>query len=229
MSIPSEFLSLEKIEEIAQIYGYWAIFVGILLENLGLPIPGETVTLAGGFLAGNQQLDYWLVLGDAGLGAAIGGTGGYWLGRWGGWPLLVKLGKVFRIQEERLIKIKEQFGRNAGKTVIFGRFIALLRILASPIAGITQMPYGRFMVYNVIGAFTWASLTVSLAFAAGQLISLDQLMEWFSRFALLSLLIVIIGLSIPIWLELRSTGTDPLSSSVVSPIIENEELTKHKS
>ena len=124
-----------------------------------------------------------------------------------------------------MIKIKEQFGRNAGKTVIFGRFIALLRILASPIAGITQMPYGRFMVYNVIGAFTWASLTVTLAFAAGQLISLDQLMEWFSRFALLSLLIVIIGLSIPIWLELRSTGSDPLSSSVVSPIIENEEKT----
>jgi len=66
-----EFLSIETVEEIAQQYGYWAVFLGILLENIGFPIPGETVTLAGGFLAGSDQLDYWIVLADATLGAAI--------------------------------------------------------------------------------------------------------------------------------------------------------------
>jgi membrane protein DedA with SNARE-associated domain len=81
-----EFISLEKIQEIAHQYGYWAVFIGILLENLGIPLPGETVTLVGGFLAGSGQLNYWFVLGSAILGAVIGGTCGYWIGRYTGWP-----------------------------------------------------------------------------------------------------------------------------------------------
>ena len=58
-----DFISLESIEDLAQHYGYWVIFFGILLENIGIPLPGETITLAGGFLAGSDQLNYWLVLG----------------------------------------------------------------------------------------------------------------------------------------------------------------------
>ncbi|MFM7368608.1 MAG: DedA family protein, partial [Sphaerospermopsis kisseleviana] len=94
-----ELFSLENIQEFAQSYGYWAIFLGILLENLGIPLPGETVTLVGGFLAGSDELNYWLVLGDAVTGAVIGGTFGYWIGRVGGWPFLLQVGKIFRISE----------------------------------------------------------------------------------------------------------------------------------
>ena len=128
-----ELFSLEKIQEFAQSYGYWAVFVGILLENLGIPLPGETLTLVGGFLAGSDELNYWLVLGDAITGAVIGGICGYWIGRLGGWSLLVQAGKIFRISEDRLVSIKDQFSENAGKTVFFGRFFALLRIFASPL------------------------------------------------------------------------------------------------
>jgi len=216
--MPSELLSPEKIQAIAQDYGYWAIFLGILLENLGLPIPGETVTLAGGFLAGNEQLNYWWVLGDATLGAILGGTGGYWLGRLGGWPLLVKLGQVFRIQEDRLISVKDQFSQNAGKTVFLGRFVALLRVLASPMAGIAQMPYPRFMLYNVAGAFAWASLMVTLAFFAGNLVSLEQLIAWVSRFALFSLIIVVVALVVPLWLESRESSKAPTAPISPSPV-----------
>ncbi|EFA71503.1 DedA [Raphidiopsis brookii D9] len=198
-----ELFSLEKIQEFAQTYGYWAVFVGILLENLGIPLPGETLTLVGGFLAGSDELNYWLVLVDAVTGAVIGGICGYWIGKLGGWSLLVQAGKIFRISEERLVSIKDQFSENAGKTVFFGRFFALLRIFASPLAGIAEMPFGKFLVYNLAGASAWATVMVTLAFFAGKIVSLEQLVAWVSQFAILALIIMVLVIVLPIWWESR--------------------------
>ncbi|KAM3098524.1 DedA family protein [Phormidesmis sp. 146-35] len=198
-----DFISPEAIQEIAQQYGYWAIFFGILLENLGLPIPGETVTLAGGFLAGNDQLNYWYVLADAASGAILGGTCGYWIGRYGGWPLLLNLGRVFRVKEAQLEEIRRQFSENAGKAVLLGRFIALLRIFASPLAGIAEMPFLKFMLYNVAGACAWASVMVSLAYFAGQVVPLEKLISLASQFTIAALLIVVAWIVVPLWLESR--------------------------
>ncbi|MBW4474481.1 MAG: DedA family protein [Stenomitos rutilans HA7619-LM2] len=198
-----DFVSVEKIEAIAQQYGYWAVFLGIFLESLGLPIPGETVTLAGGFLAGNDQLNYWYVLVDAALGAVIGGNVGYWIGRRGGWPLLLKVGRIFRVGEERLDGLKRQFSENAAKTVFLGRFIALLRTFASPLAGIVQMPYLQFTVYNTLGAFTWASVVVTLSYFAGQFVPLEKMVAWAGQFAFVMLFIAIAWIVVPLWLESR--------------------------
>ncbi|MGA7937651.1 MAG: DedA family protein [Kovacikia sp.] len=199
----SDLISIETIEEIAQQYGYWAVFLGILLENLGIPIPGETVTLAGGFLAGSDQLNYWLVLANAVLGATLGGNFGYWIGRWGGWSLLLGIGRIFRIQEEQLVSLRDQFSNNAAKTVFVGRFVALLRVFASPLAGIVEMPYAKFMLYNTLGAVAWASVMVTLSYAAGQVVPLEKLVTWASRFALLSFLIVAAWIVLPFWWESR--------------------------
>lgn len=198
-----ELFSLENIQDFAQTYGYWAIFLGILLENLGIPLPGETVTLVGGFLAGSDELNYWLVLGDAVAGAVIGGNCGYWIGRIGGWPFLLQAGKIFRISEVRLLGIKDQFSENAAKAVFFGRFFALLRIFAAPLAGIAEMSFGKFLVYNLAGATAWASAMVSLAFFAGKIVSLEQLVAWVGQFAILALLILVAIIVIPIWWESR--------------------------
>lgn len=198
-----EFISLENIQKVAHEYGYWAIFLGILLENLGIPLPGETVTLVGGFLAGSKELSYWLVLGDAIGGAVVGGICGYWIGRTGGWSLLVRLGRLFRVSEARLLTIREQFSENASKAVFFGRFLALLRIFAAPLAGIVEMSFGKFMIYNLAGAIAWASVMVTLAFFAGRIVSLEQLVAWVSQFAILALLILAAVIAVPIWLESR--------------------------
>lgn len=198
-----ELISLENIQEFAQDYGYWAIFLGILLESLGIPLPGETVTLVGGFLAGSDELSYWLVLGDAIAGAVIGGTIGYWIGRKGGWNFLLLIGKVFRISEVRLLSIKEQFSQNAPKAVFFGRFFALLRIFAAPLAGIADMPFGKFFVYNLAGATAWASVMVTLAYFAGTIVSLEQLVAWVSQFAILALVILVVLIVVPLWWESR--------------------------
>lgn len=198
-----EVISLENIQELAHQYGYWAVFLGILLENLGIPLPGETITIVGGFLAGSNELNYWFVLGCAILGAFLGGNCGYWIGRAGGWPLLLRVGKIFRISEEKLGEMKQQFSKNAGKTVFIGRFIALLRVFASPLAGIAEMPFLKFMAYNLAGATTWAFVMVTLSFFAGRIVPLEQLIAWVAQFAIVALLLVIAWIFVPLWWESR--------------------------
>lgn len=230
-----EFLSIESIQAFAQQYGYWAVFLGILLENIGLPIPGETVTLAGGFLAGNDQLNYWVVLSDAILGAAIGGNIGYWVGRYGGWPLLLNAGRLVRVREAQLVSLRDQFSENAAKAVFGGRFVALLRVFASPLAGIVQMPYPKFLFYNTLGAAVWALVMVTLAYFAGQFLPLERVVELASRFALLTFVIVAAWVAIPLWLESRKarreaaeeddralSATADLEETVIEAPVESE-------
>lgn len=217
-----ELLSLENIEEIAQHYGYWAVFLGILLENLGLPLPGETITIVGGFLAGSKELNYWYVLLSAIAGAFIGGTCGYGIGRWGGWSILVRVGRFFRVSEEQLTEIKTQFSENAGRAVFFGRFIALLRIFASPIAGIAEMPFLQFLAYNLAGATVWASVMVTLSFFVGKIVPLEQLLAWVAQFAVLALFLAIGGILFSLWWESRKHKSVGVSKTTPKPEASSE-------
>ena len=99
--MPFELFSLDILQEFARLYGYWAVFVGIAIENMGIPLPGETIVIVGGFLAGSGELNYWLVLSSAIGGAVVGDNFGYWVGRVGGWALLVNIGRIFRLQAAR--------------------------------------------------------------------------------------------------------------------------------
>ncbi len=212
-----EFLSLETIQEIARQYGYLAVFLGIALESLGIPIPGETITLVGGFLAGSGELDYWLVLGTAGAGAVAGSSIGYWIGRLGGWALLIKAGRIFRISEEQLTEAKRQFSENAGRAVFFGRFVAFLRILASPMAGIVEMPFPQFMVFNIAGGAVWASVMVTLSFFLGRLVPLEEVISWAARFAIVALILVVAWFVVPGWLESRKLKQSSPSEEPSAP------------
>lgn len=182
-----EVISLEFVQHLAEEYGYGAIFTGVLLENTGLPIPGETITLVGGFLAGSDDLKYEGVLIATIAGAIAGDNLGYWLGRWGGWSLLTRIGEWFKIPDERLIQAREQFSQNGMQAVFLGRFVTLLRIFAGPLAGIAEMPYEQFLLCNAAGAVVWATALVSLAYFIGRLVSLEQLLLWVSQFGILAL------------------------------------------
>ncbi|MEM9904304.1 MAG: DedA family protein [Cyanobacteria bacterium P01_D01_bin.44] len=201
-----ELFSLESLQVIAREYGYWAVFFGIMLENMGLPLPGETVTLVGGFLAGGGELAYGWVLTCAIAGATLGDNFGYWLGFYGGWPLLQRLGKLFRLEESKLVKVREQFSENADKAVILGRFVALLRIFAGPLAGIARMPYWKFLLCNLLGATLWATIMVSLAFFVGRLIPLATLVASVAQFTVLALVAVIAWVVLAWWLDARQSA-----------------------
>ena len=193
-----EFISLDKIQEIAHHYGYWAVFLGIALENTGIPLPGETITITGGFLAGSGELNYWLVLVSAIAGAVLGDNFGYWIGRVGGWPFLLRVGKVFRIGEKQIESARKEFSQNAAKAVFFGRFVTLLRIFAGPMAGIAQMPYLKFLWCNLGGATVWASIIVTLSYFLGRLVPLPIIIQWVTKFGIAALVLIILALSIPI-------------------------------
>lgn len=198
-----ELLSLDYIQELARHYGYWAVFGGIALENTGIPIPGETITIVGGFLAGSGELNYWFVLASAIAGAVLGDNLGYWIGRLGGWQFFLRLGKFFRIKEQQLEKARKQFSENAPRAVFFGRFVALLRIFAGPMAGIAEMPYSQFLLCNLGGATVWATITLTLSFFLGRLMPLDRLVASIAQFGILVLIVVVIWIAIQLWYESR--------------------------
>lgn len=199
-----ELFSLEQIQEIAHQYGYWAVFIGIALENTGIPLPGETITIVGGFLAGSGELNYWIVLVTAIAGAVLGDNFGYWIGKFGGWNFLLKVSKIFRIDEQNLEKARKKFTENAAKAVFFGRFITLLRIFAGPMAGISEMPYPKFLLCNFAGATVWALIMVTISFFVGQIIPLPHLISGIAKFGIFALLLVIAWIIIPMWWENRN-------------------------
>jgi membrane protein DedA with SNARE-associated domain len=199
-----EFLSVDVIKEIAEKYGYLSVFTGILLENLGIPLPGETITIVGGFLAGSGELNYWLVLASAASGAFIGGVCGYFIGKYGGWALMQKIAKVFRVSDKQLEEIKGKFADNAVKAVFFGRFIALLRIFASPMAGVVEMPLPQFLGVNFASSLSWAAVMTGIAYTVGKFVSLEQLVAWVGQFAIVALLIAAAWIGVPLWLESRA-------------------------
>lgn len=198
-----ELISLETLQDIAQHYGYIAVFFGILLENAGIPLPGETITLIGGFLAGSGELRYLGVLATATMGAIVGDNVGYWIGFYGGWPILVRVGRLFRLTEEQLLRVRDQFAQNAARAVFLGRFVALLRIFAGPLAGTVKMPYARFLLWNSLGALAWASVMVSLAYFIGRIVPLPQLIQGVAQFAGLALILVIGWVVFLVWKETR--------------------------
>ncbi len=193
-----EFFSLETIQTWASQYGYWLIFFGIMLENAGIPLPGETITLVGGFLAGSGELEYPLVLLCAISGAIVGDSCGYWLGRWGGMQVLEGASRLFRLPLTEVYTAREKFGHNADRAVFFGRFIALLRIFAGPLAGLSGMPYPRFLFFNAAGAVLWAVLITGLAYETGNLIPLEALVTYVLRFGVAALGGVGLWLCVPL-------------------------------
>jgi membrane protein DedA with SNARE-associated domain len=198
-----ELLSLESIQEIASQYGYWAVFIGIALENTGVPLPGETITVVAGFLAGSGELNYWIILASSICGAVVGDNFGYWIGKVGGWQFLLKAGQLFRIEENKLEEVKDQFSKNAARAVFFGRFITLLRIFAGPMAGIAEMPYPQFFLCNLGGATLWATTTVTIAYFLGKLVPLEEVIYIMGKFGLVALVIVLAIFIVPMLWEYR--------------------------
>ena len=175
---------LETLRDWLVRWGYGVIFGAMLLENAGLPLPGETVTLLGGYAAGSGQLHPLGVMAAAASGAVLGDNIGYWVGRRAGWGLILRVGGWLGQSPAELDKLRERFLKHAGKSVLLGRFVAVLRVVAGPMAGAVGMPYGRFFLCNLVGALLWSSTMVSLAWLGGRWVPFDRMVEGVVQFGL---------------------------------------------
>ncbi|WOJ89999.1 DedA family protein [Methylocapsa polymorpha] len=138
-------------------HGYWAVFLIVMLESAGAPLPGETaLLLAGGYAGATGQLDISLVIAMAATGAIIGDNIGFWVGRTWGAKLLLRYGKLIHLPEARLRLGQYLFERHGAKIVFFGRFVAFLRVLAALLAGVNKYHWGQFLFYNATGGICWA-------------------------------------------------------------------------
>ncbi len=201
MTFPLAFLDggfdMATLQDVLGRWGYLVIFAAMLLENAGVPLPGETVTLLGGYAAGSGQLNVLGVMGAAAGGAVLGDNIGYWVGRRLGWGLILKVGRWLGQSPTQLEKLRDQFLRHAGKSVLLGRFVAVLRVVAGPMAGAVGMPYPKFLLCNVVGATLWATTMVSLAWLGGRWIPVERMVKGVVEFGLGALVLVALIVLLP--------------------------------
>jgi len=150
-------------------YGSLAVAVVVCLESMGLPLPGEAILIAAAVYAGKTgELSIVEVIAAASAGAIVGDNIGYWIGREIGFRVLVRYGSHVGLTEPRIKVGQYLFQRHGGKIVFFGRFIALLRVLAALLAGVNRMSWPRFFLANAAGAIVWATVFGLGAYTLGQ-------------------------------------------------------------
>lgn len=171
--------STEQILSLIAQYGYLSVFLGVMLESAGVPVPGETVLIAAGALVHQGALDLGDALFFGALGAVLGDQIGYWAGRKGGRPFVLRWGRCVFVTHERLDRAEAFFGRHGGKAVFLARFVTGLRTFGALAAGTSRMPWRRFVVFNLLGGVVWSSAAVALGYFLWASINLVE--HWLGR------------------------------------------------
>jgi membrane protein DedA with SNARE-associated domain len=193
----------EWLETVPAVSVYVLVGVVIGLESLGIPLPGEIVLVSAALLAAGHSGINPVILGAcASAGAIIGDSIGYAIGRRGGRPLLAWLGGRFpkHFGADQIAMAERSFQKWGMWAVFFGRFVALLRIFAGPLAGVLRMPYWKFLIANVLGGIVWAGGTTAVIYSVGVVAE-----AWLKRFSWLGLVVaVLIGLTSMLVLKSRA-------------------------
>jgi membrane protein DedA with SNARE-associated domain len=179
-------------------YGYWTVAVMLLLENAGVPVPGETVLLLAGLLTFSQhhfRLSWVIAVGVA--AATFGDNLGYAIGCYGGRPLLNKYRQLFHISPAQIAQGERLFEKHGAVTVFFARFIFGMRIITGPLAGVLRMHWKKFAVFNFLGAVAW----VTAVACAGYLFARQwqSLVRWVGDVDILLAVIVALVVVAVVW------------------------------
>jgi membrane-associated protein len=174
-------------------YGYWTVAVVLLLENAGIPLPGETTLLFAAFMAfSGHQLTLTGVIVVGVIACTIGDNIGYWIGHHGGRPLLEHQRRIFRISDEHLARGEQFFVRYGSFTVFFARFVFGMRIIAGPLAGVLKMPWKKFVLFNFLGAVLWVSVVACLGYFFGSRLQLITERLEYVEIALVVVLVIVL-------------------------------------
>ena len=150
-------------------YGYWAVGAALLLENAGLPVPGETILLLASFLAYSEHklaLPGIILVGVC--AATLGDNLGFALGYYGGRRLLERYQKTLHIRPKTIARGEDLFARYGAATIFVARFIAGMRVVAGPLAGVLRMNWRKFLLFNFLGAILWVSVIAGVGFLFGK-------------------------------------------------------------
>jgi len=158
---------LHHLEPVLDHYGYLAVAGFVLLEDFGVPVPGETILILGAVYAGTGRLNIVAVGVIATVAAIVGDNIGFALGHFGGRPLIERFGRYVFLTPERLDKATGFFERHGGKVVIVARFLEGLRQANGWIAGISAMHWLRFLAFNALGAALWVAVWASVGYLSG--------------------------------------------------------------
>lgn len=183
----------ELLREFFVDHGYLTVFLALMVENAGIPVPGETVLLFASFLAydeGSMRLGW--IIGIGIVACTLGDNIGYWIGRRGGRPLLEKYQKVFKISDRSIARGEGLFERFGSVTIFFARFVFGMRIIAGPLAGVLRMRWPRFALFNFLGAALWVSVISTIGYLFGE--HWNRLIQFIGR-ANLILFVIAIGVA----------------------------------
>src|SRR5581483_4458799 len=159
---------LDTLLQLFKDYGYWIVFFGVMLENAGLPVPGETILLAAGFFASEGHFSVPMVMLIATAGAVLGDNCGYWIGHRVGRGVLIKYGRFVMLTETRFVAMEKYFASHGDKTVLVARFITGFRVFTALFAGASRMRWRTFFIFNVLGAISWAVVMTLLGYFFGK-------------------------------------------------------------
>ncbi len=158
---------LRELEPALNNYGYLAIAGFVMLEDFGVPVPGETVLILGAVYAGTGRLSLALVATLGFLAAVLGDNVGFAIGHFGGRPLAERFGRYVLLTPARLDRATALFDRHGGKIITVARFIEGLRQANGIIAGIARVPWRRFLAFNALGAALWVATWTSVGYFSG--------------------------------------------------------------
>jgi membrane protein DedA with SNARE-associated domain len=180
-----------NVKHLVEVAGYPLLFLLVMSESSGVPVPGETGLITAAVLASTGKLEIAAVIPLAALAAIVGDNIGYVIGRKGGRWLLERPG-AFRRQRQEVLRVGEPFFEQHGpKAVFFGRFLLGLRVWASWLAGATRMPWRSFAVWNALGGICWATAVGLAAYFLGH--SADNAIETFGLYGLVAVLLAIVS------------------------------------
>jgi membrane protein DedA with SNARE-associated domain len=169
-------------------YGYAVVFVGVFLENTGLPVPGETALLAGAAMAHFGRLSLpWVVVTAVG-GAVLGDNLGFFVGRRYGRALVERFGSRLGLTRARLRQFDRFFERHGGRTVFIARFVTGLRVFGALLAGASGLRWPTFILYNAAGAIAWSTAIAIAGYSLAY--SWETLERWIGRSGLIALAVV---------------------------------------
>src|ERR671917_451718 len=183
---------MDRVLSLIENYGYLVILFGVMLESTGVPLPGETILLASGVLVHRGHLNLGDTIAFGILAAVLGDQIGYWVGRGGGRPFVLRFGRYVFITPARLGRAEAFFDRHGGKAVFLARFFSGLRVFGALVAGTSRMRWGTFVIYNALGGAVWATVAVLAGYFLGS--SLRVVERWTGQASVLLLVLAVLAL-----------------------------------